>query len=119
MTTEQKPAQHANGHAPAQPAFSTEEKRRRYDTGRYAGATGLNWYTTDPSLQRTLRFFSREEDFAWAQPHLGSRHHGSRHAGGHCKRAARSKWLNRDPLSRCVFGAAAPVPRARGCAEAL
>jgi hypothetical protein len=53
-----------------EPAFSNDEKRQRYATERYHGATGLNWYTSDPSLQRTLRFFSREPDFVWAQPHL-------------------------------------------------
>jgi alkylation response protein AidB-like acyl-CoA dehydrogenase len=51
-------------------AFNTPEKSERYDSGRYAGATGLNWYTSDPALQRTLRYYMRPADFDWAQPHL-------------------------------------------------
>ena len=51
-------------------SFRTSEKADRYDSGRYAGATGLNWYTSDPSLQRALRFHTRQADFEWAQPYL-------------------------------------------------
>jgi acyl-CoA dehydrogenase len=47
-----------------------DTKRRRYDTDRYLGATGLNWYRCDPSLQRTLRRLLGEDGLAWAQPHL-------------------------------------------------
>ncbi len=47
-----------------------EATRRRYDTDRYQGATGLNWYRADPSLQRTLRRLLGAQGLAWAQPHL-------------------------------------------------
>lgn len=47
-----------------------EARRRRYDTDRYLGATGLNWYLADPSLQRTLRRLLGDEGLAWAEPHL-------------------------------------------------
>ncbi len=33
------------------------DKARRYDTSRYMGATGLNWYTADPTLQFLLRYY--------------------------------------------------------------
>ena len=39
------------------PAFSNEAKQRRYDTDRYQGATGLNWYTCDPTLQFLLDYY--------------------------------------------------------------
>jgi acyl-CoA dehydrogenase len=50
--------------------FATPDKAARYDSGRYQGATGLNWYLADPALQRTLRFHMSDQDFAWAQPLL-------------------------------------------------
>ena len=59
-----------NGAGGAPEDFSTREKRARYQTERYQGATGLNWYTTDPSLQRTLRYYMHADDLAWAEPHL-------------------------------------------------
>lgn len=50
--------------------FTNAEKAARYDSGRYQGATGLNWYLADPALRRTLRFYMTDRDFAWAQPLL-------------------------------------------------
>ena len=34
--------------------FTTAEKSARYRTENYQGAVGLNWYTTDPTLQATM-----------------------------------------------------------------
>src|SRR5438093_5027289 len=34
--------------------YGSDEKAARYSTERYAGATGLNWYTCDPTLQRAM-----------------------------------------------------------------
>ena len=42
----------------------------RYDTNRYAGATGLNWWTADPTLQFQLRMHMSQRDYEWATPHL-------------------------------------------------
>jgi alkylation response protein AidB-like acyl-CoA dehydrogenase len=50
-----------------QPATNKSE---RYASERFEGATGLNWYTSDPTLQRTLRYHMRADDLEWAQPHL-------------------------------------------------
>lgn len=50
--------------------FGTPEKRDRYATERFHGATGLNWYTADPSLQFLMRFYMTPVDLAWAEPHL-------------------------------------------------
>jgi hypothetical protein len=50
--------------------FATAEKARRYDTDRYQGAVGLNWYTADPSLQFLMRVHMTPEALAWAEPHL-------------------------------------------------
>lgn len=47
-----------------------EPKARRYDTDRYPGAVGLNWYTCDPSLQALLRRYLGDEALTWAAPHL-------------------------------------------------
>jgi hypothetical protein len=49
--------------------FGSAEKARRYDTERYQGAAGLNWYDCDP----TLRFLMRRhlgDGFGWAEPRL-------------------------------------------------
>lgn len=51
-------------------AFNTPAKAERYDSERYLGATGLNWWTSDPVLQRTLRYFMEQADLDWAEPHL-------------------------------------------------
>jgi alkylation response protein AidB-like acyl-CoA dehydrogenase len=50
--------------------FSTAEKSRRYTTGRYAGAVGLNWYGCDPTLRALMRRHLSPDGFAWAEPHL-------------------------------------------------
>jgi alkylation response protein AidB-like acyl-CoA dehydrogenase len=50
--------------------YGTDEKAERYATERFHGATGLNWYTCDPTLQRAMRYYLSDEEFAWAEPHL-------------------------------------------------
>jgi alkylation response protein AidB-like acyl-CoA dehydrogenase len=56
---------------PATPdTFTTDAKAQRYESERFQGATGLNWWTSDPTLQRALRYHMRNEDIEWAQPHL-------------------------------------------------
>ena len=50
--------------------FATPEKSERYATRRYLGATGLNWYRADPTLERALRYRLTPEQMAWAEPHL-------------------------------------------------
>jgi alkylation response protein AidB-like acyl-CoA dehydrogenase len=76
MTTEQqaRPSsrEQRNGakSAPPPSGFATTQKAERYDSGRFLGATGLNWYACDPSLQRTLRYYMSPDDLAWATPHL-------------------------------------------------
>jgi alkylation response protein AidB-like acyl-CoA dehydrogenase len=66
MTMTEDRATEAAGPSP----FATAEKAERYATGRYRGAGGLNWYECDPALQRTLRFYMRENDYTWVQPYL-------------------------------------------------
>jgi alkylation response protein AidB-like acyl-CoA dehydrogenase len=74
MTTEQqaRPSsqQQRNGAKPPPSDFATAKKAERYESGRFLGATGLNWYACDPSLQRTLRYYMSPGDLAWATPHL-------------------------------------------------
>jgi acyl-CoA dehydrogenase len=60
----------AHGGTAGPPAFSTPEKRRRYDTARYRGAVGLNWYRCDPTLQALVRRHLAPDALAWAEPHL-------------------------------------------------
>lgn len=50
--------------------FGGAEKARRYDTDRYAGAVGLNWYTADPTLQALMRRHLGDDGLRWAAPHL-------------------------------------------------
>jgi acyl-CoA dehydrogenase len=50
--------------------FGTPEKARRYQTERFPGATGLNWYTADPSLQFLMRYYLAPHELTWAEPHL-------------------------------------------------
>jgi alkylation response protein AidB-like acyl-CoA dehydrogenase len=50
--------------------FHTDTKSRRYDTGRYTGATGLNWWTADPTLQFLAGFYLDEREQAVARPYL-------------------------------------------------
>jgi alkylation response protein AidB-like acyl-CoA dehydrogenase len=50
--------------------FSSPERRRRYDTARYRGAVGRNWYDADPTLQFLMGMHLDERQLAWATPHL-------------------------------------------------
>lgn len=50
--------------------FGSLEKSRRYDSDRYRGAVGLNWYGCDPTLQFLMRIHLSAEGLAWAEPHL-------------------------------------------------
>ena len=50
--------------------FGSPEKSRRYDTARYEGAIGLNWYRADPSLQFLMRSHLSEAALSWAEPRL-------------------------------------------------
>lgn len=50
--------------------FSNPDKARRYDTDRYQGAVGLNWYRCDPTLQFVLQEYLGPDQMAWAVPHL-------------------------------------------------
>jgi len=50
--------------------FVTPEKESNYDTSRYLGAIGLNWYDCDPSLQFLMRYYMSDDDLAFAEPHL-------------------------------------------------
>ena len=50
--------------------YSTTEKAQRYRTENYPGAVGLNWYTTDPTLQFTMAYYLQPAELAFAEPHL-------------------------------------------------
>ena len=50
--------------------FGSAAKARRYDTTRYRGAVGLNWYTADPSLRFIMRSHLDDSALAWAEPRL-------------------------------------------------
>src|SRR6195256_2152712 len=50
--------------------FTTPEKSARYRTEEYRGAEGLNWYTTDPTLQATMAYYLQPDELAFAEPHL-------------------------------------------------
>ena len=50
--------------------FGGPDKARRYDTGRYQGAVGLNWYSCDPTLQFLMRAHVGAPGMEWAQPRL-------------------------------------------------
>jgi acyl-CoA dehydrogenase len=50
--------------------FGTPEKAERYETERFAGATGLNWYACDPTLQFQIRYHLTPDELAWAEPRL-------------------------------------------------
>ncbi|MCA9844707.1 MAG: acyl-CoA dehydrogenase family protein, partial [Dehalococcoidia bacterium] len=71
VSTPERPAttSYVREHVDALP-FASEEKADRYATERYQGATGLNWYEADPSLQFIARFYLPPEAYAWAEPHL-------------------------------------------------
>jgi hypothetical protein len=51
-------------------AFGSADKAARYATERYLGATGLNWWRCDPTLQFLMRYHLSADDLAWAEPHL-------------------------------------------------
>jgi acyl-CoA dehydrogenase len=50
--------------------YSTTEKAQRYRTENYPGAVGLNWYSTDPTLQFTMAYYLKPDELAFAEPHL-------------------------------------------------
>ncbi|HEX5266729.1 MAG TPA: acyl-CoA dehydrogenase family protein [Acidimicrobiales bacterium] len=50
--------------------FGGPDKARRYDTGRYQGAVGLNWYSCDPTLQFLMRAHLGAAGMDWAGPRL-------------------------------------------------
>src|SRR5688572_11530624 len=50
--------------------FGSPEKAARYDTDRYQGATGRNWWTIDPSIQQLSRFYCTTDERAWIEPRL-------------------------------------------------
>jgi alkylation response protein AidB-like acyl-CoA dehydrogenase len=50
--------------------FGTAEKTARYATERYQGATGLNWWRCDPTLQGLVRRYLTSDELKWADPHL-------------------------------------------------
>jgi hypothetical protein len=50
--------------------FGSADKAARYATERYLGATGLNWWQCDPTLQFLMRYYLSADEFAWAEPHL-------------------------------------------------
>ncbi|WP_264916092.1 acyl-CoA dehydrogenase family protein, partial [Mycobacterium kiyosense] len=50
--------------------FSTPDKSQRYRTENYSGATGLNWYLSDPTLQFTMAYYLQPDELAVAEPHL-------------------------------------------------
>ena len=50
--------------------FSTPEKSQRYQTENYAGAVGLNWYRTDPTLQFTMAYYFQPDELAVVEPQL-------------------------------------------------
>ena len=50
--------------------FGSAEKSARYATERYLGATGLNWWRCDPTLQFLMRYYLTADELAWAEPHL-------------------------------------------------
>ena len=50
--------------------FGGADKARRYDTARYQGGVGLNWYRCDPTLQFLMRAHVAPEGMEWARPRL-------------------------------------------------
>src|SRR5438270_5708376 len=50
--------------------FGTADKAARYATERYMGATGLNWWRCDPTLQFLMRSYLTTDELTWAEPHL-------------------------------------------------
>ena len=64
--------------------FGSAEKAARYATERYVGATGLNWWRCDPTLQFLMRYHLTADELAWADP--APRPHGR--ADGRRRRGA-------------------------------
>jgi alkylation response protein AidB-like acyl-CoA dehydrogenase len=56
----------------APPSHQATDRSQRYDTDRYAGAIGLNWYTSDPTLRFILAQHMSSDDLAWAEPKLSA-----------------------------------------------
>lgn len=50
--------------------FSTPAKSERYRTESYSGATGLNWYLADPTLQFTMAYYLTPDELAVVTPQL-------------------------------------------------
>jgi alkylation response protein AidB-like acyl-CoA dehydrogenase len=50
--------------------FGSAQKAARYATERYLGATGLNWWRCDPTLQFLMGYHLTPDELAWATPHL-------------------------------------------------
>src|SRR5262249_35918948 len=48
--------------------FGSSDKSRRYDSNRYLGAVGLNWYGCDPTLQFLMRAPLNRKGWGGAQP---------------------------------------------------
>lgn len=72
MTTEERAAKSASygeERVDSLP-FNTPEKSNRYRTERFPGAIGLNWFDCDPTLQRSMRYYLTEDQYAWAEPKL-------------------------------------------------
>src|ERR1044071_3626240 len=53
--------------------FGSADKTARYATERYVGATGLNWWRCDPTLQFVMRRYLTADELSWAEPHLDRR----------------------------------------------
>jgi alkylation response protein AidB-like acyl-CoA dehydrogenase len=63
-------AMHDPTTSPSGTPFSTEARRRRYDSQRYRGAVGRNWYDCDPTLQFLMAQYLQPAQLAWAEPRL-------------------------------------------------
>ena len=50
--------------------FGSPDKAARYATERYVGATGLNWWRCDPTLQFLVHRQLTADEQTWAEPHL-------------------------------------------------
>ena len=50
--------------------FTTPEKSARYRTEDYQGAVGVNWYSTDPTLQTTMAYYLQPDELAVLEPQL-------------------------------------------------
>lgn len=72
MTTEERAAKSSRYHEERVDSlpFNTPEKSDRYRTERFPGAIGLNWFDCDPTLQRSMRYYLTEDQYAWAEPRL-------------------------------------------------